>query len=135
MKKKGRIISLNHTAFRVKDVHESFKFYHDILGLPTENFEPKEYSRVTFQKGLELMSPRLQDKLPEGFEFAHLGFLVENIEAVVEELESKGIKFILMDNKDKIREIKWKETNASVKIAFFQDPNGIRCELVEWIKP
>lgn len=131
MSKKGRIISLNHAAFRVKNVHESNKFYHEILGLPQEHFTPKEYSRVSFLQGLELMSARPQDKPIQGFEFSHLGFNVENIEAVVEDLESKGIKFIMM-GEDKIRDIKFKETDVAVKIAFFQDPNGIRCELVEW---
>ena len=128
MVKKGRIITLSHTAFRVKNVHESNEFYHKILGLSQEHFTPKE----AFLQGLELKGPRSQDKLREGFDFLHLGFNVENIEAVVEELESKGIEFIMM-GKDKIMEIMDRQ-DSKVKIAFFHDINGIRCELVERTK-
>lgn len=132
MKEKGKIISLNHAAFKVKNPLETNKFYHDILGLHQEHFTPKDYSKVVFLQGLELMSFEPKDK-GKDFEFSHLGFKVENIEAVVEDLESKGVKFIMMD-KEKVQEIKLKETKTAVKIAFFKDQNGIECELVEWLE-
>jgi catechol 2,3-dioxygenase-like lactoylglutathione lyase family enzyme len=128
MVKEGKIISLNHTAIRVKNLQESYKYYHEVLGLPPDHFTPKEYKGVVFLKGLELM-----DLAPQGKEgFDHLGFDVRNIEAIVKELESKGIKFVMMGDKKIMDVSMFKEFGLAVKIAYFYDQNGTRCELVEW---
>ncbi len=133
-KKKGRIISLNHAAVHVKNIHEVNKFYHEVMGLPQDHYAPKPDSYTIFTQGLEIQS-RGPELGKEGYMFTHLGFEVENIEAVVEELESKGVKFRPFADGKKVREVRRIEEPLAVKIAFYNDPvAGIPGELVEWRK-
>jgi lactoylglutathione lyase len=53
----------------------------------------------------------------------HLAFTVENITAELERLKEAGVK--LVDEEPRVI------LNGTVKIAFFQGPNGEKLELVE----
>ena len=124
-------ISTNHISFRVKDLKESFHFYHEVLQLPIIRIiGPKDNPRLVFLQGLELSQLRPGEEwIPPGKTgfFGHIGLEVENIEEWIKRLEAKGIEFTT-----RFRDVKFEAEKKAVKVSFFLDPSGIPLELVEW---
>jgi len=119
------ILNMNHTALRVKDVKKANQFYHDILKLPTiRTIGPSDNPRLVFLQGLELSQIRPEQG---SVSFSHLGLEVSKIEEVYEELKKKGVVF-----DGPVRDVKFEAEKKAVKVAFFNDPDGNRVELVEW---
>ena len=119
------ILNMDHTALRVKDVKKAYHFYHEILSLPTiRTIGPNDDPRIAFLQGIELSQIRPEHN---GVSFSHLGLAVSKIEEVYEDLKDKGVVF-----EGPVREVKFEEEKKAVKIAFFNDPDGNRVELVEW---
>ena len=141
---------IHHTGIIVSDLERSIDFYMDVLGLemltePTPvNDDPKlgdglgvpgaALRMVTFSVGedvLELLeysappSP-IDAPLPQNaLGSHHVAFLVDDIEAKVDELEAKGVRFFSRPNH--IDE----GVLAGWRWAYFTDPDGITLELVE----
>jgi lactoylglutathione lyase len=121
-----------YTGIRVKSMEESIKFYTETLGmqLVERTKTPRTHGEVA-----TLRSPGSEQVIElnwyshgtmfgttyeNGSEIDHLGFEVENLEAWVRELESKGVKILY-----RIHEIGgWNE-------AFIEDPNGIWIEFLQ----
>jgi catechol 2,3-dioxygenase-like lactoylglutathione lyase family enzyme len=124
---KARITGLDHVCLRVKNLTESVKFYNEILGLPIVAIRGTKgnvfLGNRKFTGGFELVQ-RTEEEPPVLY---HLSLEVENIEAVIESLKEKGICFTTP-----IRDLKFEDEKAAVKVAFFVDPDGIPFELVEW---
>ena len=126
-------MSMNHISLRVKNLQESFRFYHEILGLPVVRIiGPLENPRLIFLEGLELsqLKPDQESVDPDqtGF-YGHIGFEVQDIEQWIKKLEEQGVQFTL-----KFRDVIFKEEKHAVKVSFFTDPDNIPLELVEWRK-
>jgi hypothetical protein len=72
-------------------------------------------------------SPSDKPRLPtKGRAIDHIGFEVENLDAFVASLESKGVKI-----EAPVRQV----PGTTVKIAFLTDPWGTRIELTEGLAP
>ena len=120
--------AVNHTAIKVKDLAESVKFYHEIMGLPiVRHIGPADNPRVVFLPGVEL-SQLSEDQSSEtpGF-FAHIGIAVDNIEEACKHLEEQGVEF-----ETPLREIVFEEIQQRLQLVFFKDPDGIMVEYVKW---
>ena len=124
-------LATNHISLKVKDLQESFRFYHKILQLPIiRTVGPKDNPRVIWLQGIEISQIRPDDEQgppsTTGF-FGHIGFEVENIEAWIKKLEAEGVQFTR-----RFDDIKFEDEKLGLKLSFFLDPDGISCELVEW---
>ena len=118
----------NHTSVKVKNLAESVKFYHEIMGLPIiRQIGPPENPRIVFLPGVELsqVSDGQSSDTP-GF-FAHIGIAVDNIEEACKRLEEHGVEL-----EKPLREIVFEEMGQRLQLAFFKDPDGIAVEYVKW---
>ncbi|SFL36549.1 glyoxylase I family protein [Lachnospiraceae bacterium KH1T2] len=122
---------IHHVAIIVSDYTVSKDFYVNKLGFEVirENYrsDKKDWKldlRINESTELEIFAPENPPKrpsYPEACGLRHLAFCVENIEAVVAELESLGIKC------EPLRT----DTFTGKKMTFFADPDGLPLELHE----
>ena len=122
---------IHHVAIIVSDYTVSKDFYVNKLGFEVirENYrsDKKDWKldlRINESTELEIFAPENPPKrpsYPEACGLRHLAFCVENIEAVVAELESLGIKC------EPLRT----DTFTGKKMTFFEDPDGLPLELHE----
>lgn len=122
--------AIHHVAIIVSDYKKSRDFYVNKLGFEVirENYRPERGDhKLDLRLGdseLEIFSgennpPR--PSYPEACGLRHLAFKVEDIEAVVSELEALGIA---------VEEIR-RDTFTDKKMTFFHDPDGLPLELHE----
>ncbi|WP_462408522.1 VOC family protein [Neobacillus sp. Marseille-QA0830] len=122
------MVKMEHVGIMVKDMDESLTFYQNILGLELRNRawlnDKVELAFLFFpeQPSVELELVFGGPVENEGI-VNHLAFTVENIEAELARLKEAGVKLV----DEAPRSI----LNDTVKIAFFQGPNGEKLELVE----
>jgi lactoylglutathione lyase len=121
-------VRMEHVGIMVKDMDESLNFYQDILGLELR-------SREWLNDSIELAflffpeQPSVEVELVYGGPVEnegivnHLAFRVENIEAELSRFKEAGVKLVDEEPRSIL--------NNTVKIAFFQGPNGEKLELVE----
>jgi lactoylglutathione lyase len=122
------IVKMEHVGIVVKDMDESLAFYQNVLGLELRNREwlndSVELAFLFFPE-----QPSVEVELVYGGRgenegiVNHLAFTVENIEAELVRLKEAGVTLV----DEAPRSI----LNGTVKIAFFQGPNGEKLELVE----
>jgi lactoylglutathione lyase len=123
-------MKVKYTTIAVADMDESIEFYTDIMGLEKYNqFNPYPGLTITFMKGegegiIELIenTENSQDPLekPQKPGLMAMGIEVEDMDTIVKELKSKGAKFTQEPMTIKIG-----------KLAFLEDPNGVRIALVQ----
>ena len=120
--------AVNHTAIKVKNLKESVKFYHEVMGLPiVRHIGPADNPRVVFLPGVELSQLKEGESSETPGFFNHIGIAVDNIEEACERLEAKGVEF-----ETPLKELEFPEINQRLKLAFFRDPDGIMVEYVKW---
>ncbi len=124
--------SYMHTMIRVNDLDQSVKFYTELLGM-------KELRRTDVPEGrytlafvgygdessntvLELTYNYGVDHYDLGTAFGHLALGVSDIKASVEKLRGAGAKIIREPGSVKF---------GTTVIAFIEDPNGYKIELIE----
>lgn len=121
---------IHHTAIICSDYEMSKDFYVNILGLEVirEVYrEERDSYKLDLKIGnseIELFSfknPPKRLSYPEGCGLRHLALEVDNIEEVVKELESKGVK---------VEPIRIDEFTVR-KFTFFEDPDKLPLELYE----
>ncbi|HEV3111080.1 MAG TPA: lactoylglutathione lyase [Candidatus Binataceae bacterium] len=123
---------LMHTMIRVNDLDESLKFYCDNLGmklLRKNDYPGGEFTLAFLGYGgirdttvIELTYNWGKHKYELGDAFGHLAVGVDDVYRVCNELRAKGVKVV--------REPGPMAHGSSV-IAFIEDPNGYRVELIE----
>ena len=100
------IMKIDHIGIAVKNLDETLKFYKDVLGLELQGTEVVEEQkvRVAFlpvgDTEVELLESTMDDgpiakfieKNGEGVQ--HIAFKVDDIEAAIEEMKSKGMMMI-----------------------------------------
>lgn len=122
---------LLHTMIRVNDLDESIKFYCDVLGMTL--LRKKEYPSGRFtlafvgygseaeQAVIELTYNWDTHQYDLGNAFGHIAIGVENIYEACETLRRKGAKIVREPGLMK---------HGGTEIAFIEDPNGYKIELV-----
>jgi lactoylglutathione lyase len=121
-----------HTMIRVNNLQESLDFYTKLLGM-------KELRRTDVPDGkytlafvgyggesdhtvLELTYNYGTDHYEQGTAFGHLALGVKDIKATCEKLRSNGAKIVREPGPVKF---------GKTMIAFIEDPNGYKIELIE----
>lgn len=139
-------LPLDHVNFRVRNLEKMYRFYHDVLGLKDvftglsdrrRNRETKGKFKDFSQNPTDALLS--SDERHQGVElsqidetelqspgFFHFGFYVKNIDAWVEKLKARGVKFA------RITTLPYPNAKLQVKVAFFRDPEGNLVELIEW---
>lgn len=122
-------MKMEHVGIKVKDMDESLSFYQDILGLELRTREwltdSVELAFLYFREQPSVEVELVYGGGPvdnEGI-VNHLAFTVENIEAELIRLKEAGVQLVDEEPRSIL--------NGTVKIAFFQGPNGEKLELVE----
>jgi lactoylglutathione lyase len=122
---------LLHTMIRVNDLDESVRFYCDVLGMKL--LRKKEYPSGRFtlafigygseseQAVIELTYNWDTHHYDLGNAFGHIAIGVDNIYDVCEALRRKGAKIVREPGPMK---------HGGSEIAFIEDPNGYKIELV-----
>jgi catechol 2,3-dioxygenase-like lactoylglutathione lyase family enzyme len=125
-----------HTTVTVSDVNKSLAFYRDLLGFPylgRLNYPNQvglviDFLEIGNHGILEIFSFAKAPVKPTEFilddcqlGLRHMAFKVQSVDATTARLKTAGVEFTL------------EPTNASggVRIAFFKDPDGALCEIVE----
>jgi lactoylglutathione lyase len=123
-------VYLHHTGIKSADLKKSIDFYTRILGLEvleevqvlqrTFYFVGNDKTRIEIEEanpGDEMM---LVDK---GFGLYHLAFAVDDLEALAAHLKRESVKFIMEPA----------QLRSDRKIAFIEDPDGVRIQLIEFL--
>ncbi|MDC3418412.1 VOC family protein [Aquibacillus salsiterrae] len=120
---------MEHIGIMVNDMDESLAFYQNILGLELRNREwlndTVELAFLFFkdQPSVEVELVYNGNSIANEGIVNHLAFTVQSIDAELSKLKDAGVK--LVDEEPRII------LNGTVKIAFFEGPNGEKLELVE----
>ncbi|MEO6513444.1 MAG: VOC family protein [Candidatus Saccharimonadales bacterium] len=113
------------SGFSVNDSKAALAFYKDTLGLDVTDSEGMGLT-VTFSSGGSAFIYEKPDHVPATFTI--LNFSVEDIDAVVDELAAKGVKFEHYDSmpgaQDDKEIMRGKAANMGPDIAWFKDPAG-----------
>jgi catechol 2,3-dioxygenase-like lactoylglutathione lyase family enzyme len=149
-RRKQPMRGVHHTGITVSDLERSIAFYHGVLGLAFDNepspvFDDPELGpavgvpgarlrQVTLKAGddrvelLEYLAPEspIDSPMPQNaLGSHHVAFRVDDIEAKVAELRSKGVEFFSAVN------VVDEGVLAGWRWVYFADPDGITLELVE----
>ena len=117
----GDKMKIKYTTLIVKDMDESIKFYRDIMGFEIDSqYDLGQAGAITLLKGEgETMIEIIKNPVDEPGLFS-VGMDVEDINAAVKELKSKGAKITM------------EPTPITVgTLAFLEDPNGVRIALIQ----
>ncbi|MFQ5929725.1 MAG: lactoylglutathione lyase [Acidobacteriota bacterium] len=122
---------LLHTMIRVNDLEESIKFYCDLLGMKL--LRKKDFPSGRFTNAFVGFGPESEESVVEltynwdtheydlGNAFGHLAIGVNDIYQTCEELRGKGGKIVREPGPMK---------HGGSDIAFIEDPNGYKIELI-----
>lgn len=123
---------LLHTMLRVGNLEESLKFYTEVLGMKL--LRQKEYPDGKFTLAfvgygdesdhtvLELTYNWGTDKYDLGNAYGHIAIGVEDIYGTCEEIKGRGGKVVREPGPMK---------HGTTVIAFVEDPNGYKIELIQ----
>ena len=117
---------------RVNDLEESIKFYSEVLGMKL--LREKEYPEAKFSLAflgygketentvIDLTYNWGTNDYEHGNAFGHIAIEVDDIYKVCEEIKSKGVK-VIRDPGPMM--------GSRLLLAFIEDPNGYKIELIE----
>ena len=121
-----------HSMIRVNDLEESIKFYSEVLGMKL--LREKEYPEGKFSLAflgygketentvIELTYNWDTNDYEHGNAFGHIAIEVDDIYKVCEEIKKKGVK-VIRDPGPMM--------GSRLLLAFIEDPNGYKIELIE----
>ncbi|MEN6592844.1 MAG: VOC family protein [Methanobacterium sp.] len=114
-------MKIKYTTMIVKDMNESVEFYRDIMGFEVDGqHNPFPGLIITLMKGEGETMIELIENTEEEPGLHAFGFDVEDINATLEELRSKGAKVTM------------KPMPITVgTLAFLEDPNGVKIALIQ----
>ena len=127
-----------YTMIRVADLDRSIAFYRDILGmgeLRRETFPDARFTLVFMGYGDEASGAMIEltwnwdeGAYTHGSGFGHIALGVKNIESAIARVRALDGKVVRAPGPMTVAPI---ETGAREIIAFIQDPDGYRIELIE----
>jgi len=123
---------LLHTMIRVNDLEQSLRFYRDALGMKVlrrEDFPGGRFTLAFVGYGDEIDHTVIElthnwdtHEYQIGNGFGHLAIGVANIYQTCDDLREKGVKVVREPGPMK---------HGTTEIAFIEDPNGYRVELIQ----
>ncbi len=123
---------LLHTMLRVRNLDESLKFYCDLLGmklLRKKDYPGGEFTLAFIGYGeeseetvIELTYNWGKDHYDLGDAYGHIAIGVDDIYKTCQDLEARGGKVVRQPGPMK---------HGSTVIAFVEDPNGYKVELIQ----
>jgi lactoylglutathione lyase len=129
-------MQLLHTMIRVNDLEETLKFYCEALGmklLRKQDYPGGEFTLAFVGYGDELNHTVVElthnwgiSKYEIGTGFGHLAIGVDDIYQTCSTLSEKGVKVVREPGPMK---------HGGAVIAFIEDPNGYKIELIEQSGP
>jgi catechol 2,3-dioxygenase-like lactoylglutathione lyase family enzyme len=141
------ITSVNHTSFTVSDLERSISFYRDLLGMELISLagrDPAFAEKVTGLRGANLKVAYLQapghrleliqyfsppgkklDLQTNNVGCAHLGFNVDDLPQMYDELKAKGVQF-----KSAPQTVPAGPNKGTLAV-YFTDPDGITLEFLQ----
>lgn len=122
--------TIHHIAIICSDKDTALDFYHNKLGFPIirENYREERQDwkidlrmNETTELELFIMREHPDRPSPEAYGLRHLAFKVDSVDAMVAELESKGILCEPVRN----------DAFTGERMTFFRDPDGLPLEIHE----
>ena len=127
-----------YTMVRVSDLDQSIKFYRDALGmteLRRETFTEGQFTLVFMGYGDDTSNPTVEltynwgdNRYDHGTGYGHIALGVSDIYGAMKRLSSMGVK-VVRDAGEMTFAVD--ETGEKEVIAFIEDPDGYRIELIE----
>ncbi len=127
-----------YTMIRVADLDRSIEFYHDALGmkeLRRETFTEGRFTLVFMGYGDAASDPTIEltynwdeSNYEHGTGYGHVALAVEDIYAASERLAKMGVNVTRAPGPMMVAS---DETGERETIAFIEDPDGYRIELIE----
>lgn len=121
-----------HTMIRVNHLEESIKFYNEVLGmniLSKEDYPDGKFTLVFLSYGSSKNDPCIEltynygtHAYDHGNAFGHIALGTSDIEGTCEKVRSLGGKVVRGPGPMK---------HGTTVIAFIEDPNGYKIELIE----
>ncbi len=121
-----------HTMIRVNHLDESIKFYTEVLGmnlLSKEDFPDGEFTLAFLSYGKTKQDPCIEltynygkHSYDLGNAFGHIALGTDDIKATCERVKAQGGKVVREPGPMK---------HGTTVIAFIEDPNGYKVELIE----
>ncbi|OEC87675.1 MULTISPECIES: VOC family protein [Methanobacterium] len=114
-------MKIKYTTMIVKDIDESIKFYKEVMGFEIDSqYDLGPAGTITLLKGEgETMVELIKNPADEPGLFS-IGMDVEDINATVKELKSKGARITMEPMPITVG-----------SLAFLEDPNGVRIALIQ----
>lgn len=109
------------SGFSVDDVDAAHAFYADTLGLEVL-WDETGFLRILLPSGGSVLAYAKPNHVPA--EFTILNFPVEDVEAAVDELNSRGVVTKIYDDADFPTDAKGVSRGRGPDIAWFRDPAG-----------
>jgi lactoylglutathione lyase len=127
---------IDHTAITVRNLERSIDFYTRLLGfsIHREMWLPEEKLRIVFLRlgdtilelfGVPEIRGEMISNVNEVVGYKHIALLVDNVDEEYERLARAGVSFNLPPT----------TIQDTVRIAFFNDPDGMDIELIEYLQP
>lgn len=120
---------LNYAIVFVSDMSRALAFYRDVLGLPLKFESPhwSEFANEGSAIALHLADSVNPEAAGEGHNPAgtcQLGFHVENLDAVHQQLQAKGVKCLMQPRTEEY----------GIRQAVYADPDGLRITVAEVVR-
>jgi catechol 2,3-dioxygenase-like lactoylglutathione lyase family enzyme len=115
------------SGFSVDDLQRAKEFYGDTLGL--EVTEENDLLSLRLGTGANVIVYPKPNHVPATFTI--LNFPVDNVEAAVDELTSRGVRFEIYDEGELKTDQRGVSLGQGPKIAWFKDPAGNILSVIE----
>ncbi|MDY0908272.1 VOC family protein [Microbacterium sp. CFBP9034] len=109
------------SGFAVRDIDEAKAFYGDTLGIPA-TLNEMGILQLTLGSGATVIAYPKPDHEPAGFTI--MNFDVDDVEAAVDDLNSRGVRTKIYDDADFPTDAKGIARDMGPEIAWFRDPSG-----------
>lgn len=138
---KARPSRILHTMLRVNSIENSLKFYRDLLGMtefrredyPTGQFKLcfVGYGSEESESVIELTENYDATEYHHGDKFGHIALEVNEIYGTCNALKQRGVSFV----REPGPMTHTASNGACDIIAFIEDPDGNRIEIIQSLKP